>query len=74
MQYIELFMKKKLFNINVLQRYHNIRLDKFLQLNLDKLSRNRIQNLIYEGCIKINSTNLSYNNLFSQLGIFVIEK
>ena len=24
--------------------------------------------------IKINSTNLSYNNLFSQLGIFVIEK
>ena len=24
--------------------------------------------------IKINSTNLNYNNLFSQLGIFVIEK
>ena len=60
MQYIELFMKKKLFNINVLQKYHNIRLDKFLQLNLDKLSRNRIQNLIYEGCIKINSTKIYY--------------
>jgi len=47
-------MKKKLFNINVSNEYHNIRLDKFLQLQLDQLSRTRIQNLIYEGYIKVN--------------------
>ena len=48
-------MKKKLFNINVPAEYHNIRLDKFLQLQLDQLSRTRIQNLIYEGSVKANS-------------------
>ena len=52
-------MKKKLFNINVSLEYHNIRLDKFLQLQLDQLSRTRIQNLIYEGFVKANGKIIS---------------
>ena len=53
-------MNKNIFNTIVTSNYHQNRIDKFLQSQLKKLSRTRIQNLIKEGKIKLNNT-LVYN-------------
>jgi len=53
-------MNKNIFNTIVTLNYHQNRIDKFLQSQLKKLSRTRIQNLIKEGKIKLNNT-LIYN-------------
>ena len=49
-------MNKNIFNILVTSNYHRNRIDKFLQSQLKKLSRTRIQNLIRDGNIKLNNT------------------
>ena len=49
-------MNKNIFNIVVTSNFNQERIDKFLQLQFKKLSRTRIQNLIYDGEIKVNST------------------
>ena len=48
-------MEKNIFNITVLESYHGYRIDKFLQLQISELSRTRLQNLIYEGEVKLNN-------------------
>ena len=48
-------MEKNIFNITVLESYHGYRIDKFLQLKISELSRTRLQNLIYEGEVKLNN-------------------
>ena len=49
-------MEKKILNINVPTNFHGSRIDKFLQLKFDKISRVKLQNLIREGCVKLNNT------------------
>ena len=48
-------MEKKIFNITVEINSHGMRIDKFLQLYISKLSRTRLQNLIREGRVKLNN-------------------
>ena len=49
-------MEKKIFNINVPIDSHRVRIDKFLQSQLNELSRTRLQNLIRNGHVKLNNT------------------
>ena len=51
-------MEKKIYNINVPLSYNGIRIDKFLQSQLNQLSRTRLQNLIQEGFIKLNNNTI----------------
>ena len=49
-------MKKKIFYTSVPINSHGDRVDKFLQSQLNTLSRTKLQNLIHEGHIKLNNT------------------
>ena len=49
-------MEKKILNIDVPTNFHGSRIDKFLQLKFDKISRVKLQNLIREGSVKLNNT------------------
>ena len=49
-------MEKKIFNISVPMDSHRDRIDKFLQSQLNELSRTRLQNLIRNGHVKLNNT------------------
>tara|TARA_Y100000590_G_scaffold24496_1_gene27839 strand:+ start:6701 stop:7684 length:984 start_codon:yes stop_codon:yes gene_type:complete len=49
-------MKKNAFNITVPFNCHGYRIDKFLQSQINELSRTRLQALIHEGQVKLNST------------------
>ena len=51
-------MKKKIFNTTVPLVFHGYRIDKFLQTQLNELSRTRLQNLIRDGHVKLNSTTI----------------
>ena len=53
-------MKKDIFNITVPINSHGHRIDKFLQSQINELSRTRLQSLIREGQVKIN--NVIINN------------
>ena len=53
-------MKKNLFNVVVPQNYHGYRIDKFLQLKINDLSRTRLQDLIFNNYVKLN--NVTINN------------
>ena len=53
-------MKKDIFNIIVPLNCHGHRIDKFLQLQINKLSRTRLQALIRDGQVKLN--NITINN------------
>ena len=53
-------MKKNILNIIVPSSYHGCRIDKFLQSQINKLSRTRLQGLIYEGQVQLN--NVTINN------------
>ena len=48
-------MKKNIFNIVVPLNYSGRRIDKFLQSQINELSRTRLQNLIDKGEVKINN-------------------
>ena len=48
-------MEKKIFNINIPIDSHGGRIDKFLQSQLNDLSRTRLQNLIRDGFVKLNN-------------------
>ena len=52
-------MKKNIFNIIVPLDYHGYRLDKFLQTQINKLSRTRLQTLIRNGQVKLNNTTIN---------------
>jgi len=47
-------MEKKIFNINVPANFDKSRIDKFLQHQFKKISRTKLQNLIHDGCVKLN--------------------
>ena len=49
-------MEKKIFNINVPANSHGNRIDKFLQSQLTKISRTRLQSLIRNGSVRLNDT------------------
>ena len=49
-------MKKKTFYTSVPIDSHGGRIDKFLQSQLNTISRTRLQNLIRDGNIKLNNT------------------
>ena len=48
-------MEKKILNINIPIDSHGNRIDKFLQSQLNDLSRTKLQNLIRGGCVKLNN-------------------
>ncbi len=52
-------MKKNIFNIIVPLNCHGYRLDKFLQTQINKLSRTRLQALIRDGQVKLNNTTIN---------------
>jgi len=52
-------MKKNIFNIIVPLNCHRYRLDKFLQTQINKLSRTRLQALIRDGQVKLNNTTIN---------------
>ena len=53
-------MKKNTFNTIVPIDCHGYRIDKFLQLQINKLSRTRLQGLILDGQVKLNNiTNIT---------------
>ena len=52
-------MKKNIFNIIVPLNCHGYRLDKFLQTQINKLSRTRLQALIRNGQVKLNNTTIN---------------
>ena len=49
-------MEKKIFYTSVPINSHGNRIDKFLQSQLNTVSRTRLQNLIHDGYIKLNNT------------------
>ena len=53
-------MKKNIFNTIVPPDFHGYRIDKFLQLQVNELSRTRLQTLIRDGQVKLN--NITINN------------
>jgi 23S rRNA pseudouridine1911/1915/1917 synthase len=48
-------MKKNIFYTTVPFTYHGYRIDKFLQSQINKLSRTRLQTLIHDGQVKLNN-------------------
>ena len=48
-------MKKDIFNTTVPTNYHGHRIDKFLQIQINELSRTKIQSLINQKCVKLNN-------------------
>jgi len=52
-------MEKKIFNISVPKDSHRDRIDKFLQSQLNELSRTRLQNLIRNGHVKLNNVTIN---------------
>ena len=52
-------MKKNIFNIIVSLDYDGYRIDKFLQLKINELSRTRLQVLIQNGHVKLNDNLVS---------------
>ena len=52
-------MKKKIFNISVSMVSHRDRIDKFLQSQLNELSRTRLQSLIRNGHVKLNNATIN---------------
>ena len=48
-------MKKNIFNIIVPLNCHGYRIDKFLQSQINELSRTRLQALIQDGQVKLNN-------------------
>ena len=52
-------MKKKIFNTTVPLNYHGNRIDKFLQSQINELSRTRLQTLIRDGQVKLNDITIS---------------
>ena len=48
-------MKKDIFNVTVPPNAHRYRIDKFLQSQINELSRTRLQALIRDGQVKINN-------------------
>jgi len=49
-------MKKDIFNTIVPLNFHGYRIDRFLQSQINELSRTRLQVLINEGYVKLNNT------------------
>ncbi len=52
-------MKKNIFNTIVPLNYHRSRIDKFLQSQINELSRTRLQTLIRDGQVKLNNITIS---------------
>ena len=52
-------MKKNIFNIIVSSDFNGYRIDKFLQSQISKLSRTRLQTLIHEGQVILNDVKIS---------------
>ncbi len=52
-------MKKDIFNITVPLNSHGYRIDKFLQSQINELSRTRLQALIRDGQVKINNITIN---------------
>ena len=60
-------MKKDIFNITVPLNSHGYRIDKFLQSQINELSRTRLQALIRDGQVKLN-------NIIITIIYFLIQK
>jgi len=52
-------MKKNIFNIIVPSDFDGCRIDKFLQSQINELSRTRLQNLIHEGQVVLNDIKIN---------------
>ena len=49
-------MEKKIFNTIVNRDCHQNRLDKFLHSQVKSISRTKLQDLIIDGCVRLNNT------------------
>ena len=49
-------MTKKIFNFNVPVKHDKERIDRFLQLQFEKTSRTKLQSLIRDGHVNLNSS------------------
>ena len=49
-------MEKKIFNINAFKEFIGDRIDKFLQSQLSKVSRTKLQSLIRDGHVRLNNS------------------
>ena len=52
-------MEKKIFNINVPMDSHRDRIDKFLQSQINEITRTRLQNIIRNGHVKLNNATIN---------------
>ena len=52
-------MKKNMFNTIVTLNFHGYRIDKFLQSQINELSRTRLQALIHDGQVKLNNITIN---------------
>ena len=59
--FLQIFLFTNLFNITVSSNYSGYRIDKFLQSQIDELSRTRLQALIYDGHVKLNNVLSTYH-------------
>ena len=55
-------MKKNIFKVIVQLNYHGHRIDKFLQSQINELSRNRIQTLILDSQVKLNNITVTHTS------------
>ena len=62
-------MKKNIFSTIVPLNYHGYRIDKFLQSQINELSRTRLQALIRDGQVKLNNTIIKSLRNYSALEI-----
>ena len=60
-------MKKDIFNITVPLNSHGYRIDKFLQSQINELSRTRLQTLIYDDQVTLN--NIIINNAAKKIKV-----
>ena len=55
-------MEKKIFNVSLASDSQESRIDKFLQLQFEKISRSQLQNLIRNGYVKLNNRTIINNS------------
>jgi len=67
-------MKKDIFNITVPLNSHGYRIDKFLQSQINELSRTRLQALIRDGQVKLNNIIINSNSKKIGKGVNITHK
>ena len=67
-------MKKNTFNTVTEKAFNGFRIDKFLQLKLNNLSRTRLQNLIKDEHVKINGALVKTSSKKIEEEVFIVKE